>query len=105
MNPFSSHIGSWHGVNEFRLMPADAPHSAPAAATVTLAAGGNLATIEYSWMHPDDGRQEGLLVIGLGEEPTAALAFWADSWHQHPSPQTLKGSFDSAVCTLEYEYA
>lgn len=103
MITFARHLGSWHGTNDFRLMPADPFHNAPAGATVFRAAGGNLATITYNWAHPADGGQSGLLVVGPGDEG-AVLGFWGDSWHQHPSPQVLHGRVGNGVVALEYEY-
>jgi hypothetical protein len=104
MQIFGKHLGTWQGTNDFRLMPTDSFHTARAGATVTMAAGGNLATIVYTWSHPEDGKQEGLLVVGPGEEEGAVVAFWGDSWHQHPSPQLLHGKVEGGVITLDYEY-
>jgi hypothetical protein len=104
MIPFAKHVGTWHGTNDFRLMPADPFHSAPAGATVLRAAGGNLATITYNWAHPTDGEQSGQLVVGPGENDGEVLAFWGDSWHQHPSPRTLQGTIDAGVINVGYEY-
>ena len=63
------HAGSWIGTNEFRLMPADAPHIAAATADVSTAVAGSLSTIAYTWSHADDGAQDGLLVLGRSSEP------------------------------------
>ena len=104
METLGKHVGDWRGSNDFRLMPTDPVHTAPAAATVAMAAGGTLATITYTWSHPEDGEQEGLLVVGLGEDEGAVVAFWGDSWHQHPSPKMLLGTVDGGVVTLDYEY-
>lgn len=104
MKTFARHLGTWHGTNDFRLMPTDPFHTAPAGATVIRAAGGNLATITYNWAHPADGEQSGQLVVGPGEDEGAALAFWGDSWHQYPSPRMLRGRVEGVVVTLEYEY-
>lgn len=104
MISFAKHLGSWHGSNDFRLMPTDPAHGAPAGATVLRAAGGSLATITYNWTHPVDGVQSGLLVVGPGEEPGTAVAFWGDSWHQHPSPRMLHGTADGGVVDVGYEY-
>lgn len=104
MITFAEHLGTWHGTNDFRLLPTDPFHTAPADATVTTAAGGNLVTIAYSWSHPEDSTQDGLLVVGQGENEGDVIAFWADSWHQYPSPRVLLGSVEEGVITLEYEY-
>jgi hypothetical protein len=86
-------------------MPTDEPHSAPATAEVALAAGGNLTQVAYTWSHPQDGEQTGLLVLGQGEEPGAVVALWGDSWHQAPEPRWLTGREDQAVVSVGYEYA
>jgi len=106
MQIFARHLGSWHGSNGFRLMPNDPVHSAPAGATVLRAAGGALASITYNWSHPTDGVQGGLLVVGPGDDhgDGSVVAFWADSWHQHPSPRTLLGSSEGNSVSVGYEY-
>jgi len=64
--------GSWEGSNSFRLMPGDPFSEAPAAGTLALAAGGCLATFGYTWTHPEDGDQDGLLAFGLASPPASA---------------------------------
>ena len=97
-------VGTWAGTNGFRLMPSDPLHDAPATAEVSTAAGGNLVAIAYTWAHPADGPQDGLLVLGAADDEGAATAFWADSWHQSPAPQLLGGAIDGDVVTISYEY-
>ncbi|MBC9715548.1 hypothetical protein H9Y04_23650 [Streptomyces sp. TRM66268-LWL] len=93
----SAAAGEWTGTNGFRLMPDDPLSERPATATLALAAGGHLTSLTYSWEHPDDGPQEGLLVIGRaedgerGEGAGTLTATWGDSWHQKPAPMTLAG--------------
>jgi hypothetical protein len=96
--------GAWAGSNGFRLMPSDPLHEAPATAHVSAAAGGGLVAVAYTWSHPADGAQDGLLVVGAGDEPGAATAFWGDSWHQSPAPRTFAGTIDGGVVTVGYEY-
>ncbi len=72
MRHIEHHVGAWVGPNGFRLMPSDPLADAPMSATVSLAAGGELAQIAYSWVHPADGEQDGLLVLGQGDEPESA---------------------------------
>jgi hypothetical protein len=103
MPAFSKHVGSWTGSNGFRLMPDDPPHVAPATADVSTAAG-NLTAIAYTWSHPEDGAQDGLLVIGPDGEPEGAVAFWGDSWHQTPQPTLLAGGFSDGLLAVSYEY-
>lgn len=101
----SSLTGSWVGTNGFRLMPTEPFVEGPAEASVGPAAGGHLTTVAYSWQHPEDGPQEGLVVAGSAGEPGSVVAFWADSWHQYPVPMTLTGKHtpDGRV-ELEAEY-
>jgi hypothetical protein len=98
--------GHWTGTNGFRLMPADALADRPAAALVVEAAGGHLTSFAYTWEHPDDGPQEGLLVFGPAESDEAGVvALWGDSWHQQPAPRPFAGrrAGDGAV-ELSAEY-
>jgi hypothetical protein len=97
-------VGAWAGSNGFRLMPSDPLAEAPATARVSTAAGGNLVAIAYTWSHPADGAQDGLLVVGAGDEPGPASAFWGDSWHQSPAPRAFAGAIDGGVVTVSYEY-
>ena len=104
MELFSRHVGRWTGSNAFRLMPADPPHVAAATADVSAAAAGKLTAIAYTWSHPDDGVQDGLLVIGPSDEEQGAVAFWGDSWHQSPAPTVLAGGFVDDRLVVSYEY-
>jgi hypothetical protein len=94
--------GTWVGTNGFRLMPSDPLAEFPAKVIVTNAAGGNLASVANWWEHPDDGPQDGLLVIGIADEDGSLVAMWGDSWHQKPAPMLLSGSHRTGA-TLELE--
>ncbi len=97
--------GSWEGSNSFRLMPGDPFSEAPAAGTLALAAGGCLATFGYTWTHPEDGDQDGLLAFGLAGGDNAIVALWSDSWHQHPDVKVCEGSRDeTGVISVGLEY-
>lgn len=85
-------------------MPADSPHVAAATADVSTAAAGNLTSIAYTWSHPDDGAQGGLLVIGPNGQPDGAVALWGDSWHQSPQPAVFAGGFVEGLLVMSYEY-
>lgn len=95
----SDFSGLWVGTNGFRLMPDDPLAGSPATVSVTMAAGGHLTSVAYSWEHPDDGPQDGLLVISAAEEggslaaegDGSLVAVWGDSWHQKPAPMSLPG--------------
>lgn len=104
MRSLSQHVGPWVGTNQFRLMPTDPPYVAAVTAAVSTAAGGNLTTISYTWSHPDDGPQDGLLVVGPNAEPPGAVAFWGDSWHQQPEPQVLRGGLEAGLLIVSYAY-
>ena len=104
MSSLPAHAGSWIGTNQFRLMPADSPHVAAATSDVSTAVAGTLTTIAYTWSHPDDGVQEGLLVVGPNGEPPGAVAFWGDSWHQHPEPKVLLGGLEDGLLIVSYAY-
>lgn len=105
MRELSAHEGRWVGTNGFRLMPADAVVEAPITATVSPAAKGGLTQLAYTWVHADDGEQQGLLVIGPGEDDGSVSAFWGDSWHQKPEPRALAGTYAGDVVTVAYTYA
>jgi hypothetical protein len=94
--------GTWTGTNRFRLMPSDPFAEFPASVSVSTAAGGHLVSVSYSWEHPDDGPQDGLVVIGTAADEASLVAMWGDSWHQKPAPMMLSGSRGTDV-TLELE--
>ena len=97
--------GAWEGSNGFRLMPTDPLSEFPAAATLSVGAGGCLGTLGYTWTHPEDGAQEGLLAFGIAGSDNAIVALWADSWHQHPEAKVCEGNLDeSGVISLDNEY-
>lgn len=73
-------------------------------AEVSSGAGGHLLVVAYTWVHGEDGPQDGLLTVGQGAEPGQALALWADSWHQKPAPTTLTGSVTDKTLTLSCTY-
>ena len=85
-------------------MPADSPDVAEATADLSIAAAGNLVQVAYTWSHPEDGAQDGLLVVGPTEEPPGAVALWGDSWHQSPEPKVLLGTMDEGFLIVSYAY-
>lgn len=98
--------GTWAGTNGFRLMPNDTFAEFPARVTLTPAAGGHLTSVAYWWEHPDDGRQDGLLLIGRTSSDGSLVAMWGDSWHQKPAPMMLSGTerpSDGSGASLELE--
>jgi hypothetical protein len=105
MVPLIGHTGAWSGTNRFRLMPTDEPGTAPATATLTVSSAGTIAVLAYTWSHPDDGPQEGHLMLGPGEEPGSVVALWGDSWHQQPAVAVLRGGFLDDGVHVRYSYA
>jgi hypothetical protein len=97
--------GRWTGTNGFRLMPGDPLATAPATLAVTTAAAGHLLSVAYTWEHPDDGPQDGLLVVGAADEAGRLVALWGDSWHQQPAPMSMTGHLVGDVgVELQGEY-
>ena len=105
MDVLAGHAGSFSGSSAFRMMPTDEPHTAPATAQVSLAAGGNLALLSYTWVHAADGEQSGLLVLGRGGDENSAVAMWSDTWHQAPAATWLQGEIEGTTVTVSYSYA
>lgn len=101
----SSHAGTWTGTNRFRLMPDDPPADAAATARLSVGAGGNVAVLTYTWRHPDDGPQDGVLMLGPDDEPDRVLALWGDSWHQKPAARQLHGTSGPGSVRVGGEYA
>ena len=105
MQLLAEHTGVWSGTNRFRLMPDDQPAEAEASAQLSLGAGGKVAVLTYTWTHPDDGPQDGLLVLGPDETPGEVVALWGDSWHQTPAAKQLRGAPADHALTVGYSYA
>ena len=97
--------GTWRGTNGFRMMPTDDMPEAPATAVVTIVAGGYDVVVTYTWNHPQDGPQDGVLLIGSpDEEQQTITAAWGDSWHQKPSFLVLSGSLVDGRVELTADY-
>jgi hypothetical protein len=87
------------------MMPSDELASGPATATVTSAGGGHSTLVRYTWEHPADGPQDGVLLVGTPEEGAAEVtAAWSDSWHQQPGLMVLAGTRDAERIDLAAEY-
>lgn len=98
------HTGTWVGSNAFRLMPDDDAYHADSTAVVSTAAGGSLTVITYTWVHLEEGAQDGLLVLGPGSEVNEVTSFWGDSWHQTPEPALLTGTGTKGALTVGFDY-
>lgn len=94
---------AWTGTHLFRLMPSDPAAESDATAAVTSHAGGHVATLDYTWAHPDDGPQMGVIVVGRGESDTDAALLWADTWHQGTAT-TFTGSVSGDTIRCHYVY-
>jgi hypothetical protein len=103
-NELAHLAGSWAGTNGFRLMPDDDLAVAPATATVTTAAGGHAVVVTYTWVHPQDGPQEGTLLVGSPDDEGQATAAWGDSWHQQPSIRTFAGTLAGGRLEVTADY-
>ncbi len=101
--PWSGVVGSAagqvrRGEGGFRLMPGDEMAAGEASATVEAPAGGYALTLTYTWTHPDDGLQDGVLLVGSPEDGSDTVeATWLDSWHQQPAPLRLTGTVDAST--------
>lgn len=73
------------GVNGFRLMPDDPLQEFPATASLSTAAGGHLTVFTYTWQHPDDGPQDGLLLISASTPEPRITGVWGDSCIRSPN--------------------
>jgi hypothetical protein len=103
-NELARLAGSWAGTNGFRLMPDDDLAVAPATATVTAVAGGHAVVVTYTWVHPQDGPQEGTLLVGSPDDEGQATAAWGDSWHQQPSIRTFSGTLTGGRLEVTADY-
>lgn len=96
--------GDWSGENVLRMMPDDAFSPSASTATVALAAGGNVATLAYTWADFDGAAQEGLLVVEDGPEPGQVEAIWSDSWHAAPRWTAMFGTSAEGRVSLAATY-
>ena len=78
---------------------------ASATAQLSVGAGGNIAVLAYTWTHPDDGAQDGLLVLGPDESPGEVVALWGDSWHPEARGQATARGDRPCTRTVGYAYA
>jgi hypothetical protein len=102
---FGRLAGTWSGTNGFRLMPTDNFDEAPAAAELTTAADGHDLLLTYTWAHPADGPQDGVLLVGSPESGQHGVtAAWGDSWHQKPVILTLTGTLADGGLELTADY-
>lgn len=92
------------GTGAFRLMPQDAMAEAEASGSFAVLAAGWAACLTYRWRHPEDGDQEGVLLIASPEDDGTVQATLVDSWHQKPEPMHLSGAREGARTSLHATY-
>lgn len=105
MHPFAPLAGDLSGTNAFRFMPTDDLVAAPSRAHVGPEAGGHGWSLRYTWVHPEDGEQDGVLLVGSPADDGEVTAALMDSWHQKPAPATLTGAFSDGLLVLSMSYA
>ena len=88
-------------LDRHQRVPADAhrpSHAAVATADVSSTAAGGLTTIAYTWTHPDDGEQDGLLVRGPDDDLDSVIALWGDSWRKSPAARSWWARSTASRC-------
>ena len=98
------HTGPWQGTCGFRLTPDDDLAVAPSSAQVGPEAIRTGWSLRYTWAHPQDGEQAGVLLVGGPDEEGRITAAWLDSWHQRPQVRLLVGTSDATTTMLETDY-
>lgn len=99
------HSGKTHkGTCGFRLMPFDEFEWRPATIEISEAAGGWATHVEYTWSHPSDGKQHGIILIASPGVDDLVDATLIDSWHQKPGAMHFKGQRTGDKLRLEATY-
>lgn len=98
-------FGPLTGTSAFRLMPTDDLVAGDSAAECTREAAGFAWQLRYDWVHPQDGLQSGVLLVGGADEEGVVRASWIDSWHQKPGLAELTGSIAGDGVELAMTYA
>ena len=79
------------GTCAFRLMPLDPLAEGPSSAAVTFV-GESGFTLHYTWVHPADGEQSGVVLVGGPDDAGAVEGALFDTWHQQPGLMSLRGA-------------
>ena len=79
------------GTCAFRLMPNDPLVDGPSSGTLTPV-GAQGFTLHYAWVHPADGAQQGVLLVGGTDDAGRVEGALFDTWHQQPGLMTLHGT-------------
>lgn len=98
-------MSTFEGTCAFRLMPYDDLAGGPSTATFAEVGQGQVL-LTYTWTHPEDGPQHGVLLVGSPEDlDVAVTATLADSWHQKPGLMNLTGVVSGDTIELASQYA
>jgi hypothetical protein len=85
-------------------MPSDELYEAGATAELIVAAAGYDLVLSYTWAHPADGPQEGVLLAGSPDDEGRVTVAWGDSWHQKPAIIVLTGCLTERVLEVTADY-
>ncbi|MCE1178754.1 hypothetical protein ACQP1U_12505 [Actinomycetota bacterium] len=83
-------VGIWHGTNGFRMMPGEVFDEGPASAEIREVAGGAALVVDYTWQHPQEGEQHGVLVVGTASQSALSMHL-LDTFHQSEIPERFEG--------------
>lgn len=83
---------AWTGTCGFRMLPTDDFAQGPSTARLTEVAGGAALTLDYTWVHPEQGEQAGHLVLGRPDDDGRVTVAFTDSFHQSPEVRVLEGT-------------
>ena len=87
-------IGRWQGRNQVWL-PDEPARVSETTMTISTAAGGRFALLQYTWAD-GDSPQDGLLLIGPRRHGEGIRGVWIDSWHMGDSVMTCRGEADES---------
>ncbi|MES2685131.1 MAG: DUF1579 family protein [Pseudomonadota bacterium] len=97
-------LGDWLGENLLWMNPAEPPLASHSKMTVATTAQGKFITLAYTWAY--EGKpQDGLLLIGDGNQHGIASAGWVDSFHQSGKVMHCTGSASPTGFAVTGAYA
>ncbi len=83
-------VGEWIGTSSLWLMPGTPAAESETTMSVRLAARGQALVLEYTWA-ADGSPEEGILILSVAQDQSAASATWTDSWHLADTLMNLRG--------------
>lgn len=83
--------GEWQGKSLLQLSAQEPVRESESRFRVKGTINNKFIQIDYDWSEGGK-RQEGLLLIGLQDQPLAANAVWMDSWHMGKEFMILQGT-------------